>query len=207
MILWLFACTSGGADKDSDSGVANDTAPEDDCHPMYREYGLDDSYCYLWKHNCENSRDDQAYILGEATTDASGNFTATETWFWLTDDDGPDDDDGWDVLEFTGTALTRAQLDALEATQSEEGYDTIRNVLTKQTDIPYQSDENILYAFDTLTPNGTLNFENSMLVYRYKERSSGWKSDVDYARGKFYPDSEDDLGPPATYMWEGSRCY
>lgn len=208
--MWmLLALACNGPDNDKTGGTGlTDTAPEDDCHPMFREYGLDDSYCYLWVHSCENSRDAQAYILGEATTDAQGNFTATETWFWLTDDDGPDDDDGYDVLEFTGTPMTRAAMDALEASQSEEGYDTIRNVQSKQTDINYGSNENILYIFDTLNPEGQLNWENNMLVFRYRESNQGgWRADTDYAEGKFYPDSDDNLAPPATYTWEGKRCY
>ena len=207
MILLLLACTGPSGSK-SDDTASTDTAPEDSCHPMYREYGLDDAYCYLWVHSCESSQDDQAYILGEASTDAQGNFTATETWFWLTDDDGPDDDDGYDVLEFTGTPMTRAAMDSLEATQSEEGYDTIRNVRSQQTDMKYGSDENMLYVLDTLNPEGELNWENNMLVYRYREsQNGGWRSDTDYAEGKFLPDSDDNLAPPAHYTWEGKKCY
>ncbi len=206
LLSLLLACTGGGDDKNPDD-TAGGTGLEDDCHPMYREYGLEDSYCYLWVHTCSKSSDDQAWILGEASTDANGNFEATETWFWLTDDDGPDDRDGYDVLEFTGKAMTRATIDALGASQSEEGYDTIRNVQSQQTDLRYGTDENILYVFDTLTPNGTLNMDNNMLVYRYREsQNGGWKSDVNYARGHFYPEDEANPVPPATYTWEGSIC-
>ena len=206
LLLWL-ACAGGAKDKQEDS--AGGTGLEgDDCHPMFREYGLEDAYCYLWVHNCSKSSEDQAYILGEASTDDNGAFTAIETWFWLTDDDGPDDDDGYDVLVFTGKAMTRATIDSLGASQSEEGYDTLRNVESQQTDVRYGTDENLLYVFDTLTPNGTLNPDNNMLVYRYREsQNGGWKADVDYARGHFYPEDEADPSPPASYTWEGSICY
>ena len=67
----------------------------------------------------------------------------------------------------------------------------------------------VRYIFDTLTPNGTLNFENRMLVWRAMETSKGWDVKEHGVTGKsfFYPESTEVLAPPATYVWEARRCY
>ena len=48
-----------------------------------------------------------------------------------------------------------------------------------------------------------------MLVWRAMEGSKGWDVKEHGVTGKsfFFPESDELLEPPATYVWEARKCY
>lgn len=200
VLITLFACSGEGPGKTPDS-VARDSDPG--VHPNVPE-GYEERWDWT-SESCEKKNDSKIYYLGEATTDAEGNFQATERWYMFHGGEWEDDD--IDVLSYSGTAMTRGQIDSLGASEAEEGYATIRTVEEWNSNTNWTEDAERLLVFDNLTPSGNLNWENAMLVFLYRPSDSGgYKSDVNYARGGFYPDGEV-LGPPASYTWEGEDCW
>ncbi|MCB9795773.1 MAG: hypothetical protein H6741_24015 [Alphaproteobacteria bacterium] len=216
--LMLLAATVACGEKD---GTQDSTPVDTDpgTHPLVPE-----GYEFRWDTDgCgETNEDTQVYILGEARTDGSGTVTATERWFWFFG--GAWEDDCMDVIDYSGTEVADATLNSLNASEAEEGYDT---QMTKSEDgCPQMNylylwdhpdkedfeygdtlDQRVILIFDTLSPSGNLNYENAMLVFMgYEMQSNTFSMDIDYARGVFTPDSEDVLGPPASYTWEGSMC-
>jgi hypothetical protein len=201
LLILVFACTGSGANKGPGSGDSLDSDPG--VHPNVPE-GYEDKWD-VTSETCEKTSDSKIYYLGEASSDSEGNFTATETWYLFHGGDWEDDD--VDVLKYEGTAMTRSDLNSLEATEAEEGYQTVRTVEQWDSNTNWSDDADRLLVFDTLTPSGNLNWENAMLVFMYKPSDTGgWRSDVNYARGVFSPDG-DVLGPPAHYTWEGDDCW
>ena len=202
MFMLVLACGPGNKSPESDSPQADDSAPG--VHPNVPE-GYEDKWD-VTAESCEKHSDSKIYFLAEASTDAEGNFTATETWYMFHGGDWDDDD--IDVVSYAGAPLTRAELNSLDATEAEEGYATIRSVEQRESNTNWTDDVERLLVFDNLTPSGNLNWENAMLVFLYKpsEQSGGYKADVNYARGEFHPDT-DVLAPPAHYTWEGEDCW
>lgn len=165
-----------------------------------------------WQYEVESACDEGdtiVFVYGEGASDADGNFTATETWYWFDDTPLEYDDDAVDILTFVGTPMSVSDINSFVGSEPEEGYDTIRNAEQNESGANYGDDTDVRYIFDTLTPNGTLNFENRMLVWRAMETSKGWDVKEHGVTGKsfFFPESDVLLAPPATYVWEARRCY
>ncbi|MCB9763310.1 MAG: hypothetical protein H6739_26325 [Alphaproteobacteria bacterium] len=191
----LVACTNKEASSDDSGGDSGFQF-----HPLVPE-----EYRYRWDvDGCGDGGAGEAiYKLATAETDAEGNFTGTELWYHFYGGDWSDD--CVDTLSYTGTPLSNADINDLDAGEAEEGYYTVRTVAQQNCSEYYGDDTEIMFVFDTLTPSGNLNYENAMLVFRWIEGRNGWRSDLDYARGVFNPTTEA-LAPPATYTWEGEDC-
>ncbi len=201
MILFLLSCGKfqGGGD-DSGSAQVEDSDPG--IHPNVPE-----GYEYWDVTACEDG-ETRYYRLAEGRSDADGNLDLTERIFYFYGGDW--EDDVIDTYSYVGTRMTTAEMLAIENTEHEEGYAVLRTGVDIQSGSWGSDDEDMLLTFDTLTPSGTLNWENAMLVYRYRESSwgdeDGWRGDYDFARGEFWPDDEDDPVPPATYTWQSKDC-
>jgi hypothetical protein len=203
-LLVLVACSGGGPNKTDDS-VAGSGDSEPATDPNVPE-GYEDK----WDTSgggCEGSRwgNTSAYLLAEGSSDAEGNFTATETWY--TFNGGDWEDDTVDIYSYEGVAMTRSELNALDASEAEEGYVVEKTAIQDESGSWGAEGERGL-VFDTLTPSGNLNWENAMLVFMYSPGwgdSEEWRANTDYARGVFLPDGEV-LGPPAHYTWAGHNC-
>jgi len=199
LLLPLVLLGCGGKDDGSNDSTPEDTGPT--THPL-----LPEGYEYRWDiDGCGDSNSGTAnYVLGEATTDADGNITITERSYYFYGREWSED--CMDVLTYTGTAMSGAQINDFNASEAEEGYNIIRSITENNCSLSYEEDREYWYIFDTLTPSGNLNYENAMLVFRYYEGRRGMVSDTNFARGVFNPESTDTLGPPATYTWEGEDC-
>jgi hypothetical protein len=204
MLALILGCTAtepGNVDSTDTAAVA------DEFHPLVPE-----DYKYLWDTSGCDGNKSRTYILGDARSEDDGTITMTErhyTFYGDADDDW--DDDCIDTYLYEGDAITRSDLIGMEASTSEEGYETLRTKSDASTCGGGGwggDDDAIRWAFDTLTEAGGLNFENRMLVLRFTLGGWGadddeWKGDIDYARGTFLPDEEANLGPPANYVWDG----
>ena len=202
MLALILGCTGA----DTDTLDSTDTAPVDDeFHPLVPE-----AYQYLWDTSGCDGNTSRTYILGEARSEGDGTISMTENHYKFYGDDDDDwDDDCVDTYVYEGDAITRSDLIGMEASTSEEGYETLRTKSDASTcgGGGWGDEDPIRWAFDTLTEAGGLNFENRMLVLRFTQGGWGggddWKGDTDYARGTFIPDDEANLGPPADYVWDG----
>mgnify|MGYP006928162721 CR=1 FL=1 len=215
LILTLLAC----GEKD-DTGPGVDTAVESECHPNlpYPEA------CYTWQFDgCNDGNDTWVAKVADGRTDADGNFTMTETWYWFKGEGW--EDDCIDVFEYKNASpLTAASLQALNASEAEEGF---KATMTKVTDgcpgnnylylwdhpdkdeFEYGDgvEQEVVLIFDTLS-SGNLNFENRMLVFvGYNVGGNSYTMRTDYATGTYSPEDESNpLDPPAGYAWETSSC-
>jgi hypothetical protein len=221
LYLALSSCTGSGDGGNKDK--SNDSADSGaESHPHVPEE-------YQDKWSLDGCSDDDgnkhtvAYILGEGSTDADGNLTLTEHWYWIYPEAGYEDD-CVDELNYSGTRVTASVLGQLNASESEEGYwGTLKSGAEGCPAVNYLGtwdhpdadkfdygdkwETDFIVVFDTLTPSGNLNWENAMLVYMFimDGNSAVWAS-TDYARGVFEPDTEA-LEPPAHYSWETSICF
>ncbi len=219
--LLLISCdpAGGNGNKDTTQDTA-DSGPGG--HPL-----IPAEYADKWDPDgCKDDDGDYhtaAHILGEGSTDADGNLTLTETWYWIYPDAGYDDD-CVDELSYSGTPVTASTLTQLNASEAEEGYyGTVKsgpegcpavNYLStwdhpdgKKFEYGEKWEAEFIVVFDTLTPSGNLNWENAMLVFMYiLDGNTVVSGSTDYARGVFEPDTEA-LEPPAHYSWETSICF
>lgn len=224
MLLPLALLSCIGGDGDGKKNNNNDTADSGvtGAHPH-----IPPEYADKWDPEGCKDEDGQyhtvAYILGEGSTTADGKLTLTETWYWVFDDAGYDDD-CVDTLLYEGDAVTTSVLTSLNASEAEEGYwGTLSsdgegcpavNYLgiwehpdEKKYEYGDKWETDFIVVFDTLTPSGNLNWENAMLVFMYiLDGNDVLSGSTDYARGVFEPDTEE-LGPPAHYTWETSICF
>ncbi|MCP4810290.1 MAG: hypothetical protein GY884_33555 [Proteobacteria bacterium] len=201
MLLLALACTSPDGKNpggNSDSSAIDSEGPG--VHP-----NVPPGYEYKWDYNTDNCGGTQYYFLGSGASDGEGNFVGQHVVYYFYG--GEWDEDDIDTYSLEGTEVTRAWLDSESAGECEEGYHVIREGVDMQSGWGGDEEE-MYYAFDTLSPSGNLNYENAMLVYRYTyNRDDELRGDFDYARGVYTPDSTDDVFPPATYTWEGDGCW
>lgn len=218
MRLILF-CTLAVACKDG--GPADDSASDSEGSEFHPN--VPPGYEYKWDTDgCgDDGTDTQIYTLAEGSSDADGNFTMTETWYWFFGGDW--EDDCIDVIQYSGDRVSPAVLEQLSASEAEEGYEAL---MTKaedgcpmmnylylwdhrdKEDFEYGDtlEQDTFIVFDNLSPSGNLNVDNAMLVFMYYDTGGGrYSGDTDYARGVFLPDTEV-LAPPAHYTWEASMC-
>ncbi|MCB9793129.1 MAG: hypothetical protein H6741_10420 [Alphaproteobacteria bacterium] len=197
--ITLVAIGCGGKDSSGDDTAPGDTQPSS--HPL-----VPPGYEYRWDiDGCGDSGTAAMnYKLGEASTDADGNITITERSFTFYGGDWSND--CMDVLSFTGTSMSGAEINDFGASEAEEGYQVIRSIAENNCGGNYTEDLEAWFIFDTLSPSGNLNVDNAMLVFYYYEGRRGITSDLDYARGVFNPEDTSELGPPATYTWEYQNC-
>lgn len=217
--MFLFTLLACG-DKDGTPDTT-DTAVEEECHPNLPY----DEACYTWQFDgCGEDGDDTWLArVGDGATDANGDFTLIETWYWF-QGEGDWDEDCIDVIEYKNARpLTQANLDSLNAGEAEIGF---RATMTKKEDgcpghnylylwdHPDKEDfeygdelkQEVVLIFDTLS-SGNLNWENRMLVFVGYEVGGGYSMNTSYASGTFGPEDESNpLEPPATYTWEANVC-
>ncbi|MED5370247.1 MAG: hypothetical protein VX899_04460 [Myxococcota bacterium] len=166
-----------------------------------------------WQYEVESACDEGEtiyFIYGEGYDDGSGGFTATEWWYGFGSDPFDYDNDTVDTLEFTLVApMTAAEISGWGVSEAERGYETLRNATDNQSGVPYGDDTEIGYIFDTLNPNGGLNYENRMLVYRVSEGRNGRSASEWGEVGKsfYYPDDESALDGAGRFVWQARRCY
>jgi hypothetical protein len=210
-------CTDDTDDTDEDSSPpdspADDTGPNE--HP-----NVPPEYRDMWDtEGCTDSEGELhsvAYIVAAGSTDATGELSLTERWYWFYKADGWDGD-CIDVLTHKGPALPEMPDGAseseeaylVETTKGSGGCDT--NYL-EVWDHPEASswsegeDWQSVFVFDTLTPSGELNWESMMLVFfGLAQDGQLLELEMNYARGEFSPDTEV-LAPPAHYTWVTSFC-
>lgn len=210
-LLLVLGCVDKSDPKETDLTATDDTDPVvSDCHPLVPE-----EFCYFWivdepctkRGGREGTR---VYRLQEnGRVDAEGNFTATERWFWFEGDPDNWDQDKVDTIEYTGqiSAISGGDLNCVGC---EEVYEVTRNITENQTGTGYS--ENVVFAIDTLNPNGGFQEDNNTFVFyaRYR-RGELTDLDTDYARGKYYPDSGNPGEWPASYTWAPfdfqGKCY
>ena len=212
-LVLLFACAGDdGTKPDPNDTTETDTEdPVSDCHPLVPE-----EFCFFWivDEPCTRrggSRGTRVYRLQQnGRVDVDGNFTATEKWYWFKGDPENWDEDKVDTIEYTGAISETLTGEQLQCVGCEEVYEVTRNITENQTGTGYS--ENVVFAIDTLNPNGGFQEDNNTFVFyaRYR-RGSLTDLDTDYARGKYYPDSGEPGEWPASYTWAPfdfqGKCY
>ena len=219
MLLFALACFKAG----DDGPIAGDSGSSGDSGELVHPNVPEDKWG-IWQHEgCNDGADTIVYIVADGDTDADGNLTLEEKWYWFFDDSSWDDD-CIDTLTYTGERVSTSTHHSFEATESEEGYSgTVKKTDDQCPQMNYLStfkhpdaDDfeygdtmkmNFWTFYDTLTPSGNPNWENAFLVFMYFGSSSevSWGS-TDYGRGTITP-SGDEHGPPANYTYETSICF
>ena len=219
MLLFALACTKP-ADDGPIGGDSGGLDSEEQVHP-----NVPDEYWGIWQHEgCNDGADTIVYYIGEGSSDADGNFTMTEKWYWFFDDAGWEND-CVDTFEYSGEKVPYSYHSQLDATEAEEGYaGTFTKVEDNCPQMNYLStfdhpDEddfeygdkvkmNFVTFFDTLTPSGNPNVDNKMLVFMYFGSASTltWGSTDWDQSGKIEP-LGDEHGPPANYTVDSSICF
>jgi len=217
--MFLFSLLACG-EKDH-SGDPKDTSVEDECHPNLPY----ESACLTWQFDgCNEGADTWVARIADGSTDADGDFTLTETWYWFFGEGW--DDDCIDVIEYKNPSpLTQASLNSLNAGEAEIGYGA---TMTKKEDgcpqLNYlylwdhpdkedfeygdELEQDVVFIFDVLTPSGNLNWENRMLVFvGYNISGNSYAMNTSYATGTYGPEDESNpLAPPASFTWESTAC-
>lgn len=202
VVALLLGCT-GSAEKDAET-LDTSVSSDEEWHPLVPE-----DQRYFWETSgCDNRS--RTYIVGDASSDADGSITVTEShvrFYGGEDDDW--EDDCVDVYTYEGSAMTRSELNNVEATTYEEGWAVERELTEGGCSGGWgDGSGDYLFVFDTLTANGQLNVDNGMLVLQYTKGGWGgddeeWKADTDYARGVYHPEDQENPMPPASYEWMG----
>lgn len=210
---------SGDDEEPGETGGTEETGEdtESDVHPLVpEEFGL------LWNtEGCEtqDGKDgSQVYWhVTDAAIDASGQFTATERWYWFHSEPGWASDcvDTWSIEGEFATF----DYGMLGCSQCEEGYEYTRTLTDSQCSITYYSlfslekeerpDDEIyegMLLMDTMGPLGNLN--ERTLVVNGALTPGGYSMNYNYAWGAWTPNNADEPTPgePGAYSWLGDAC-
>lgn len=187
-------------------------------HPLIPE-----EYQYIWDTDgCTTQSGGSGasvYRLAEGEATDETTMTMTETWYWLFGDDW--EDDCADVFEVELEYLVY-DYGNLGCSGCDEGWQGTWTLVEDNCGIDYGStfrvDDDatdgldVIFLFDTITPSGTKNVDNAMLVYALIKDGNSWDSQGEWARGHAYPthtDTGEDgliVGPPSEYDWLGDEC-
>ncbi|MFH1465304.1 MAG: hypothetical protein ABIO70_13035 [Pseudomonadota bacterium] len=219
LVFPLLAVACFDKDKDNKKKDTGDTNTAPTSHPL-----VPDEYQGIWDWEAKgcDSGDAAVYHVGEAwseaTIDEDGDdvmlLHTVEHWYWFhgEEDFAGDCVDEW-IFEGTATRYHWGAYDPCEGCEEEYWGEYVENTNVENgCNYGYdgifaekagsENDYNPwVFKFDTITPSGTPNPDNVMLVYQAMVYDEYWYFDANYAKGTALPDTPEDYGGPSHYTW------